>query len=197
MTQPLTTSSDGQNASPEVWNVVGQLLRHPVGSFIESWNWKAAVLSWILRVPIYVITTAKSGWQSASLAGLVELVFTTGAAGVYASFTQAVRFAQPQATVGFLLLIVLPAIMLVLDGVVHWVMRTPHLVAGVTASIVVSVLCSAFNWYSMRRGTLLVGREGRSFGNDIAALPILIAKFIAEPFAYLWRTASQLCAALI
>jgi len=197
MAKTLMTPPCELDQAPSVWPVVHELLRHPVRSFIEGWNWKAAVLSGVLRVPIYVITTARSGWQAATLAGFVEAVFTAGAAGVYASFTEAVRFAEPQSTVGFLLLVVLPAVMLLFDSLFHYVMRTPHLVAGVTASIVVSVLSSAFNWYSMRRGTLLVGSEARSFAADILALPILIAKFVAEPFALVWRTARQLCAALI
>ncbi len=185
------------NEPPRVGPILRELMRHPVRSFVEGWNWKAAVLSAILRVPIYVITTIRNGWEAAALAGLVEALFTTGAAGVYAAFTEAIRYAQPQSVVGFLLLVVLPAIMVTLDALVHYVMRTPHLVAGVSVSVVVSVLCSAFNWYSMRRGTLLVGSAARPFATDISALPLLIVRFVWEPFALLWRTARELCAALI
>jgi hypothetical protein len=180
-----------------VWRVVGQLLRHPFRAFIEGWNWKAAVLSWILRVPIYVITTFKSGWHAVALAALVEASFSSGAAGVYAAFTEAVRYAQPQSTVAFLLLVVLPAVMVALDALMHHVARTPHLLAGVEASIVVSIASSGFNWFSMRRGTLLVGSTARPFSSDLSALPKLILKFIAEPFVILWRAARQWCAALI
>jgi len=183
--------------APRVWPVVGQLLRHPFHSFIEDWNWKAAALSCVLRVPIYLATTFKSGWHAAALAGLVEASFSTASAGVYAAFTEAVRDAQPQSTVGVLLLVVLPVIMVTLDALVHRVMHTPHLFAGVAVSFVVSIASSGFNWYSMRRGTLLVGSAAQPFGNDLSVLPRLIVKFIAEPFVHLWRAARQWCAALI
>lgn len=186
-----------QDPAPPVWLVVRQLLRHPFRAFIEGWNWKAAILSWILRVPIYVITTLKSGWHAVALAALVEASFTSGAAGVYAAFTEAVRYAQPQSIVALLLLVALPAVMVALDAVVHLVARTPHLLAGVEASIVVSVVSSGFNWFSMRRGTLLVGDAARPFSSDLSALPKLILKFVAEPFVSLWRAARQWCAALI
>jgi len=197
MTGRSLNSTAGRDPAPPVWRVVGQLLRHPFRAFIEGWNWKAAILSWILRVPIYVITTFKSGWHAVALAGLVEATFTAGAAGVYAAFTEAVRYAQPQSTVAFLLLVMLPAVMVALDALVHHVAHTPHLIAGVEVSIVVSIASSGFNWYSMRRGTLLVGSAARPFSSDLSALPKLILKFVAEPFVILWRTARQLCAALI
>jgi hypothetical protein len=95
--------------------------------------------------------------------------------------------------VAILLLVILPAIALVLDGTLHYVMRTPNLVAGVSVSLAVSVLSSAFNWYSMRRGTLLVGPKARSFASDVAALPLLIARFVLEPFILLWRTLRTVC----
>lgn len=113
---------------------------------------------------------------------------------VYAAFTEAVRYAVPEFVVGLLLLVVLPAITLALDALLHYLVRTPNLVAGVAASLAVSVLSSAFNWYSMRRGTLLVGPKARPFTSDVASLPILIARFLSEPFVLLWRALRFLCA---
>ena len=181
------------DSQPDVWSVVRQLLRHPLHSFIACWNWKAGSLSMILRVPIYVATTFKYGWQATTLAGTVEAVFSAGVAGVYAAFTEAVRNATPQAVVATLLLVVLPAITLVLDALFHYVMRTPNLLAGVLVSLVVSILSSAFNWYSMRRGTLLMGGKAKPFASDLASLPLLIARFVMEPFILLWRNLKLLC----
>lgn len=181
---------------PRVWSVVHNLLRHPVHSFITCWNWKAGALS-VMRAPIYVATTFRHGWQAATLAGAVEAAFSSAAAGVYAAFTEAVRYAVPEFVVGLLLLVVLPAITLVLDALLHYLVRTPNLVAGIAASLAVSVLSSAFNWYSMRRGTLLVGPKARPFTSDVASLPILIARFLSEPFVLLWRSLKLLCARVV
>jgi hypothetical protein len=191
-TQSINVLAEG-NGRPHVWSVVRQLLRHPIHSFITCWNWKAGALSIILRVPIYVGTTFKYGLRATALAGAVEAVFSCGAAGVYAALTQAIRYAEPETVVGFLLLVVLPAITLVFDGLFHYLMRTPNLATGILVSFIVSVLSSAFNWYSMRRGTLIIGQKAPSFSSDIALLPLLIARFVAEPFIYLWRTLKLLC----
>jgi hypothetical protein len=129
-----------------------------------------------------------------TLAAAVEALFSAAAAGVYAAFTEAVRFAVPQSVVATLLLVILPSIALVLDGLMHYLMRTPNLLAGVSVSVAVSVLSSAFNWYSMRRGALLVGPKAHSFASDIAALPRLVARFALEPFHLLWRTLRTVCA---
>jgi hypothetical protein len=179
---------------PGVWSVVRKLLRHPVHSFITCWNWKAGALSVILRAPVYVATTFRHGWEAATLAGAAEAAFSAAAAGVYAAFTEAVRYSEPQFVVGLLLLVVLPAITLALDALLHYLVRTTNLVAGVAVSLVVSVLSSAFNWYSMRRGTLLIGPKARPFTSDVASLPILIARFLSEPFVLLWRALRLLCA---
>ena len=40
-------------------------------------------------------------------------------------------------------------------------------------------ISALFNWYAMRRGTLLVGTEGRAFATDLHRLPVLIVSFLA------------------
>jgi len=149
----------------------------------------------MLRTPVYVITTLRHGWQAVTLAAIVEAGFSAGAAGVYAAITEAVRDAQPEFAVAVLLLVILPTITLALDALTHYLTRTPNLSAGVLLSLAVTVVSSAFNWYSMRRGTLLVGPGGRSFSSDLAALPMLIARFVAQPFKSLWRNLKMVRAA--
>jgi hypothetical protein len=188
---PTPVAVDSHN-HPNVWCVTRQLLRHPLYSFIRCWNWKAAALSCILRTPVYIITTFRHGWQAITVAAAVEAGFSAGAAGVYAAFTEAVRDAEPEVAVAVLLLVILPALTLALDALVHFLTRTPNLRAGVFLSLAVTIVSSAFNWYSMRRGTLLVGPGARSFSSDIARLPILIARFVAEPFIALWRNLKML-----
>jgi hypothetical protein len=178
---------------PDLRVVLRELLLHPVRSFVSCWNWKAAILSCILRVPIYVATTFKFGWRAITVAGLVEAMFAACVAGVYAALTQAIRYAEPQSMVGAILLIALPGITLAFDALIHYVMQTPNLAMGILVSLVVSVLSSAFNWYSMRRGTLLMGPASHSFGRDLVALPVLIARFVAEPVIQLRRIMKTMC----
>ena len=180
-----------------VWSVLCQLLSHPVHSFIIGWNWKAAALSVVLRVPVYVGTTSRYGWRAVTLAAAVEALFSAAAAGVYAAFTEALRYAVPQVVVAAFLLLVLPAITMALDGAFHYVMHTPNLVAGMSVSLAVSIVSYAFNWYSMRQGTLLVGPKARSLASDIASLPLLIARFLLAPFLLLWRAMRFLSSSVV
>src|SRR5215469_8439666 len=191
---PVSGASDHR---PDLRLVVRQLLHHPVDSFVRCWNWKAAALSCILRTPLYVITTSRHGWQAITLAAAVEAGFSAGAAGVYAAFTEAVRYAEPEFVVATLLLIVLPLLTLALDALVHYLTLTPNLRAGVLLSLAVTIVSSAFNWYSMRRGTLLVGPGGLPFSSDLGSLPMLIARFLAEPFIAVWRGLKMLCASAL
>lgn len=184
----LPLSNGARQDQKKVSTVLAGLAMHPKRSFVDSWNWKAASLSVFLRAPIYMIATVRHGLQAVALAGLVEGIFSAAFAGVYASFTEAIEGANPQWVVGLLLLVALPAVALVMDAFVHYFAGTPNLKYGVAASLVVSVVSSAFNWYSMRRGTLLVGAGARSFGSDLSRLPLLIGRFLLEPLLLVWRS---------
>jgi hypothetical protein len=75
-----------------------------------------------------------------------------------------------------------------LECLLHWFRGTPHLRVAVIASLVVSGISSLFNWYAMRRGALLVGGEGGSFGSDLRRLPGLLVGFVvALPQRFLRR----------
>lgn len=187
--RPVTPAVTSERLSIVLW----RLLRNPYAAFVRSWNWKAAALSVILRAPIYLATTLRSGWKQAALAAFAEGAYSAGLSGVYAAFTQAVRGAEPQGAVACLIVALLPAIALVLDSLLHWAVGTPHLRAGVMASFVVSVISSLFTWYSMRRGTLLVGGEGCSFWLDLSRLPGLTVRFLLEPFHFIRRMARKAC----
>jgi hypothetical protein len=70
-------------------------------------------------------------------------------------------------------------------------MHTPNLAAGIIASVLISAVASLFDWYVMRRGTLLMGDEGSSFSSDLRSLPPLVLSFVLEPSAWAWRSTLQ------
>lgn len=75
--------------------VLREFLTHPKRFLVESWNWKAATLSVLLRAPLYMIATIRHGAQAVAAAGLIEAMFSATAAGVYASFMQAIETQDP------------------------------------------------------------------------------------------------------
>jgi hypothetical protein len=185
---PLTTdvpeSSSGNGVGTALWN----LICHPVDTFILRWNWKAASLSAAIRAPIFLFTSIRHGWQSISMAVAVEAVYSAGISGFYGAFTQELRNTEPSWLAALLVTAVMPALLQWADYGVHLAAGTPNLKTGVIVSVIWAAISSLFNWYIMRRGALLVGGAGRSFGSDMSRMPILIANFLLELPRWLVRT---------
>ncbi len=133
----------------------------------------------MLRAPIFLVATARRGWQVSLSALLTESVFCVLTAGFYGAFVQTLRDAEPEWLTLVFLTLILPAFFQCFEYLLHWSRGTPHLRLVEIASIVVSAISALFNWYAMRRGTLLVGGEGDKFGTDLRRLPILLFRFLA------------------
>ena len=146
---------------------------------LRLWNWKSALLSIILRGPIFLGVTARQGLNASLNALLTESVFCAVTAGFYGAVVQILRNAEPQWLTIIFLTAVIPALFQVLEYSLHWLRGTPHLHLAEIVSLIVSAVSALFNWYAMRRGTLLVGGEGGSFGRDLRRLPRLLFNFLA------------------
>jgi hypothetical protein len=151
------------------------------------WNWKSAVMSAAYRAPIFFITSLKSGWRLAFGALLAETAFRAFTSGFWGAFTQAVRLMEP-AWLGVLLVVVVaPVVVQTLNLLVHMASGTPNLRQGFLISCLVTGLASLFNWYAMRHGTFVTGREGGSLWSDLKHLPRIIFGFLAAGPLALWR----------
>jgi hypothetical protein len=80
---------------------------------------------------------------------------------------------------GVLILVVLPALLLWFDYLVHLGTGMPNLKGGMIAAGSLSLLSSLFNWYLMSRGSLLVGIAGGSFATDLKRLPLMLFDFVS------------------
>jgi hypothetical protein len=143
------------------------------------WNWKSAWLSILLRGPIFFAVTVRHGFAATISAVLTEALFCALSAGFYGALVQSLRDAEPEWLTVFFLAVVVPAVFQVFEFLLHWLRGTPHLQVAVMVSLAVSGISSLFNWYAMRRGALLVGEEGGSFGSDLRRLPGLMFAFVA------------------
>ncbi len=163
------------------------IFQDPVSVLWRRWNWKAAALSIVFRAPVYFIASFRSGWRETFAALLAESVYCAGTAGFYGAFVQAIRNAQPAWLTALVLTLFLPAIMQGIEYLVHWLRGTHHLHAVLIGSAAVSAISSLFNWFAMKRGTLLVGEEGMSFKRDLRRLPLLAVSFMIGGPRWLWR----------
>jgi hypothetical protein len=159
------------------FRILAGLLRHPQ-RVLFLWNWKSALLSILLRGPIFVVATIRRGRDATLSAFVTECVFCAVSGGFYGAIVQNLRNAEPEWLTVVFLTVLVPGTFQILEYLLHWLHGTPHLRVAELVSIGVSAISSLFNWYAMRRGALLVGGEGDSFGYDLRRLPGLIFSFI-------------------
>lgn len=142
------------------------------------WNWKAGVLSAIYRAPVFFLTSLHTGWRLALSAMMAETAFRVVTSGFYGGVTEAIRQLEPAWLAVLIVLMMAPAVVQLLEFAVHLFIGTPNLKTGVFVSTAMTAVASLFNWYSMRQGTLLTGRNATSFWSDLKRFPVLIYGFV-------------------
>jgi hypothetical protein len=153
------------------------------------WNWKSAVLSMMLRVPVFAVAAVRRGPEAIAAATLAEAVVCGFNAGCYAAVIQALRNRKPVWLTALVITAVLPAAGQVIEYEVHTWRGTPHRTVAVIISTILGVLASLFNWYAMKRGSLLVGGKGSSFSSDLRQIPLLLLRFLLLGPRWLLRRA--------
>ena len=164
--------------SPSVAAVLEELVRHPARLLIQRWNWKAAVLSSLLRAAIFFFTNLVAGWHAAVGALIAELALRTATSGFYGAITEAFSEAQPAWAAMAVALIVLPLANHSLEFLVHWLRGTPKLGLSMTASVMFTAVSTSFNLYVMRHGVLTVGGKSKSLLEDLGLLLPLLGQFL-------------------
>jgi hypothetical protein len=159
------------------FQAAGDLFQHPL-RILLLWNWKSAWLSVILRGPIFLAASIRRGFLTAFSAVLTECIFCMATAGFYGALIQNLRDAEPEWLTLLFLTVLVPAFFQFLEYFLHRFRGTPHLRIAEIVSVIIGGISAFFNWYAMRRGALLVGGEGRTFGNDLRRLPRLILSFL-------------------
>jgi hypothetical protein len=167
-----------QQSPSEVAAVLFDLVLHPAQTFYHSWNWKAALLSAMLRAPLFLMGTLRQGMEAVSIAVIAEAVYSAAISGCYGSVVQKLRRAHPLWASGLLILVILPGLLLWFDYLLHLYTGMTNLKGGMLAAGSLSVLSSLFNWYLMSRDSLLVGKEGRSFASDLKRMPRMLTDFV-------------------
>ena len=167
-----------QQSPSEVVAVLSDLVLHPAQTFYHSWNWKAALLSAMMRAPLFLVATLRQGLEAVSIAVLAEAVYSAAISGCYGAAVQKLRRARPLWASGLLIMVILPGLLLWFDYLLYLYTGMSNLKGGMWAAASLSVLSSLFNWYLMSRDSLLVGKEGRSFASDLRRMPRMLADFL-------------------
>ena len=177
-----------------VIDVFRELLRHPFTTMVLRWNWKAAVLSALLRAPIFFTAYAfkKEGITVALGAMVAQMLFRIVFGGVNGSIIQSFSKVEP----AWHAVLTVPIILATFSHLVEFVVQTIYDeytgVQGKGKAIAVSILISAisaiFNLFAMRRGALLVKDESEQpLWRDLKRMPWLAFEFISFPLIWTWR----------
>jgi hypothetical protein len=171
------------NTIGEVW---ANLRRNPA-QFIRYWNYKGAIMSGVLRAPIFLITylLGKESLKLAVGAALVQFVFRFFFAGVGGALIQSFRRVEPVWKALVTILLIVPLISHVFEFLVQWsfayvTATNDHTDEAIVRSICVSIISALFTLFIMRRNVMIVGEaESKSLFSDLARIPALIFHFVA------------------
>jgi hypothetical protein len=151
---------------------------HPWQALGRRWNYKAALLSSVVRASLFLATNISAGRDAAQAAMVTEFVFRFTTSGFYGAMTQAFRRVEPARAGMLAAVVVLPVIAHSLEFVVHWWRGTAALGISIAASMILTAVSTTFNLFAMRNGALIVGEGHRSLLSDLAAMPRLFVRFL-------------------
>jgi hypothetical protein len=148
---------------------------------IACWNWKCALMSATARCSVYLAAMARTGLRGGLSIVLVELIYVTFTAGLYAGLQQRALGFRSRLLGNLTVVFGVPLPAQFLD----WL---AHRVAGASAPgrvtlmvCLFTVVSALFHLHVMRRGAFLTGHTGRSLLNDFRRMPRLITGFVLAP----------------
>ena len=180
----------GEPGDPAVTAVLADLVRRPRHHLVARWNWKAALMSGVVRGLLFLAVTRSSGPEAAGAALAVEFAYRIASTGCWAALTQAFRRATPGWAAGLVVMVAIPAAAHVFELGVHRLAGTAELGRAMAASIALTIVSAAFTLFAMRRGVLIVADDDQqSLRRDVGALPRLVARFLIAVPTAAWRFA--------
>ena len=175
--------------------------------FIKYWNYKGAILSGVLRAPVFLVTylVGRESIKLAVGAALVQFIFRFFFAGVSGALIQSLRRVEPPWKALLTLLLAVPLVshlfeFVIQAGFAYLTSTQDHTDEAILRSITVSIISALFTLFAMRRNVMTVGDEhSRSLLHDLSRLPKLIFEFIAfipNEIALMLRRGAFLSAAI-
>jgi hypothetical protein len=183
ITYEETPSVVGKNTIGEAWS---HLLHHPA-LFITNWNYKGAIMSGVMRAPIFLVTylIASESLKLAIGAALAQFLFRFLFAGASGALIQSFRRVEPAWKALLAIILIVPVISHIFEFFVqfsfaYFTSTNEHTDVAIIRSICLSVISALFTLFIMRRNVMIVGEaESKSLFSDMTQMPMLIYRFIA------------------
>ena len=174
----MHSSTTHKGTHSTIGGVLRQLVSSPFELFVHRWNWKASLLSAVIRACIYLFTNVSAGWKAAAGAMAAEFAFRVATAGFYASFIQAFRSVKPVWHGNLAVLLLLPVLSLAAEYLYHFSIGTPNFRVSFRFSLAFTAISALFNLFAMRSGTIVVGPGEQSLWQDFRSMPGIVADFL-------------------
>jgi hypothetical protein len=168
-----------------VHQVVSRMWADPRNSVIRRWNWKSALFGAAIRGMIFFLINRTSG--RALIAMFAEFLLFVCISGFFGAVTQNFRHARPWWLARLAVIMLVIGTTHSIEFVLHnWVVDTPRAVASSIASTGFTILSTTFSFFVMRRGAMVIGADGDTFGNDMKRMPLLVFRFVTAPLKLLF-----------
>ena len=129
---------------------------------------------------------AHNGSRSRLAVALVEMVYVTLTAGIYAGLQQKALGLRSPLLSNLVIAGVVPASSQIVDLFIHRAAAATTPPKATLAVCIFTAVSALFHLYVMRRGVFLTG-QGRSLFDDFRSVPRLIAGFVTMPYAIVSR----------
>jgi hypothetical protein len=147
------------------------------------------------RSAIYLIAMARTHHADGRAIVLVEMVYVTLTAGIYAGLQQRALGLRSRFLGDVIVVLGVPGLAQALDWTVHRLSGAAAPQRATLAVCVFAALSALFHLHVMRNGVFLTG-HGRSLADDFRRIPRLVAGFAAKPFTLLAASISRPARAL-
>ena len=150
------------------------LNRHVARRMAIVWNWKSALVSALMRAPVFFAANLEAGLDAATAAFATEFVYRVCSAGFYGALTNHFARRREQRAATIEALVILPVLAHSVEYVVHRMAGTPYIATAIGASIAISMVTTRISLFLMRRGLFVAG--GQSFTADVRDFVLLMVR---------------------
>lgn len=187
--KPIDPRTEADALPTTLGGAFSELLRNPFRLVLRHWNWKAALLSALVRTAIFFAVNLTASWSSAVSAVVTELLFRAPMVGTLASVSQAFRRVEPAWKAGMVMMVALPALGHSIEFTVHSLRGTEKLYESVAASVAFSMCSCVLSYLLHRRDVLIVGEGARPLLVDLVQVPgHLLDLVVRKPLRLVFRT---------
>lgn len=121
--------------------------------------------------------------------GAVEAAYVLLTAGIFSAWQQQALEVKPRRLSWAIVVLAVPLGSLAGDSALHLWLDHGNMRALGIGALMVTLISAMFHWHVLQNGAMLVGKNSRSFTNDMKQMPRLIATFVWNPIrAVIYRS---------